>query len=219
MQATQYYPAELIIINIAMAFVIGLIIAFIYVKTHKGSSYSQSFVQTLVFMCAMTSIVMMVIGNSLARAFGLVGAFSIIRFRTVIKDTKDIAFVFIALGMGMAIGTNSHLIALIGIVFMSTAISIVHILNIGKKITEHYLLNIRFRPSAYDEHEVEDILKKYLKAHQILNMSSIKANELSEIVYEIKFKSVKKSEEFIGKIRAISGVERVRLIMSSENWE
>jgi len=218
-QQTQYYQAELIAINIGLGFIFGLIIAYLYVKTHKGSSYSQSFVQTLVLMTCLSSIIMMVIGNSLARAFGLVGAFSIIRFRTVIKDTRDIAFVFFALSMGMALGTNAHMIAVIGMVFMIFIIGIIHVANIGKKVTEHFLLNIRFRPDVYNEHDLENVLKKYLKAHLILNISSIKANELSEVVYEIKFKDSKKNKEFIDQIRALSGVERARLVTSSEHWE
>ncbi|MDD5438624.1 MAG: DUF4956 domain-containing protein [Candidatus Omnitrophica bacterium] len=216
---TQYYQSELIVINIVAAFIFGLIIAYLYVRTHKGSSYSQSFVQTLVLMCATTSIVMMIIGNSLARAFGLVGAFSIIRFRTVVKDSRDIAFLFLALGMGMALGTNSHLIAFIGMIAMSAIIQIVHMTNVGRKVTEHHLLNMRFRPNAYDEHEIERIFKTYLKAHLTLNISSIKANELSEVVYEIKLKDPAKSREFVNEVRAAPGIDGARLVASSEHWE
>jgi ABC-type branched-subunit amino acid transport system permease subunit len=73
--------------------------AVIYRATHKGLSYSQSFSQTIVFVSLIVAIVMMVIGGSLARAFALVGALSIIRFRTVLKDTKDMAYIFAALAV------------------------------------------------------------------------------------------------------------------------
>ena len=94
--AYVYSPSE-ILINLVTAFVLALVIAFTYRATHRGLSYSQSFVLTLIFVTVITAMVVMVIGNNLARAFALVGAMSIIRFRTVVKDTKDTAFVFFAL--------------------------------------------------------------------------------------------------------------------------
>ena len=108
--AYVYSPDE-ILINLAASFILALAIAFTYRTTHRGLSYSQSFVLTLIFVTVITSMVVMVIGNNLARAFALVGAMSIIRFRTVVKDTKDTAFVFFALASGLAAGTSSYLLA------------------------------------------------------------------------------------------------------------
>ena len=88
-----YYPSE-IIINLILSFILGLIISLVYKKTHKGLSYSQSFMITNIFIAVIVCMVIMIIGNNLARAFALVGALSIIRFRTVIKDTNDIAYIF-----------------------------------------------------------------------------------------------------------------------------
>ena len=88
--AFVYQPKD-IVLNMTMGFCLGLVISFVYKATHKGLSYSQSFMLTIVFVTFIVSMVMMVIGNNLARAFALVGALSIIRFRTVIKDTKDTA--------------------------------------------------------------------------------------------------------------------------------
>jgi hypothetical protein len=105
-----YAPAEMLL-NMVLALVLGVIIAYVYRYTHKGLSYSQSFTLTLVFVAAIVAVVMMVIGSSLARAFAMVGALSIIRFRTVVKDTKDTAFVFAALAEGMAAGTSSYFLA------------------------------------------------------------------------------------------------------------
>ena len=84
-----YAPNE-ILFNLVISFFLGFVISLVYKKTHKGLSYSQSFVLTNIFLAVIVSMVIMIIGNNLARAFALVGALSIIRFRTVIKDTKDI---------------------------------------------------------------------------------------------------------------------------------
>lgn len=126
--ALNYGPYE-IIINMIAGLIFGLIISSIYRMTHKGVSYSQSFTLTLVFVTLIVSIVMMVIGSSLARAFALVGALSIIRFRTVVKDTKDTAFVFASLAMGMAAGTSNYFLAIAGTTFFCCAAVVLHKIN------------------------------------------------------------------------------------------
>ncbi|PIZ81358.1 MAG: DUF4956 domain-containing protein, partial [Parcubacteria group bacterium CG_4_10_14_0_2_um_filter_41_6] len=102
-----------VILNLALTFILALVIALVYKNTHKGLSYSQSFLFTLILISVITTIAMMVIGNSLAIAFGLLGAFSIIRFRTPVKEAKDTGYIFFSLVEGMAVGTNNHVIAII----------------------------------------------------------------------------------------------------------
>ena len=106
-----YFPNE-IIFNLILSFFYGLLISFVYKKTHKGMSYSQSFMITNIFLSVIVCMVIMTIGNSVSRAFALVGALSIIRFRTVIKDTKDIVYIFWSLAAGMACGTGNYFLAL-----------------------------------------------------------------------------------------------------------
>ncbi|MBT6716624.1 MAG: DUF4956 domain-containing protein, partial [Nitrospina sp.] len=125
-----YGPVD-ILINMALAFVLGLVISYIYKITHKGLSYSQSFMLTIVFVTFIVAMVMMVIGNNLARAFALVGALSIIRFRTVIKDTKDTAFIFLGLAAGMSAGTSTYFLSIAGVGFFSLIALALHATNYG----------------------------------------------------------------------------------------
>ena len=106
-----YLPSE-IILNLTVSFILGLVVSIVYKKTHKGLSYSQSFVVTNIFIAVIVCMVIMIIGNNLARAFALVGALSIIRFRTVVKDTKDTAYIFWSLAVGLAAGTGSYFLAI-----------------------------------------------------------------------------------------------------------
>lgn len=107
-----YHPNE-IILNFILSFFYGLLISYVYKKTHKGLSYSQSFMITNIFLSLIVCMVIMTIGNSIARAFALVGALSIIRFRTVIKDSKDITYIFWSLGAGMVCATGNYFLAAI----------------------------------------------------------------------------------------------------------
>src|SRR3989338_2005119 len=106
-----------IIIGIILAFGLSLAIAWTYKLTHKGLSYSQSFTFTLILIGMLIAVIMMVIGNSLAIAFGAFGAFSLIRFRTAIKDTRDLAFVLLVVTIGLAVGTRNNLIAILTTIF------------------------------------------------------------------------------------------------------
>ena len=108
----NYGPYE-ILGNMALALALGLLASVVYRATHKGLSYSQSFTLTIVFVTLVVAVIMMVIGSSLARAFALVGALSIIRFRTVVKDTKDTAYVFYGLALGMAAGTSNERVPIV----------------------------------------------------------------------------------------------------------
>jgi len=99
--------------NMLVAFVCGLIISVVYRMVYKGPSYSVTFVNSLVLLAMITSVVILVIGNNLARAFGLVGAMSIIRFRTAVRDTQDIIFIFFSLTVGMAAGVGLKIVAII----------------------------------------------------------------------------------------------------------
>src|SRR5699024_826347 len=99
-------------VSIILSFVLTLIIAIVYRQTHTGARYSQSFVQTIIIMGVVVSVIMIVIGNNIAVAFGLVGAFSIIRFRSAMSDPKDIAFIFLGMAAGITSGLGYYVIAI-----------------------------------------------------------------------------------------------------------
>ena len=138
-----YFPNE-IIFNLILSFFLGLLISFVYKKTHRGMSYSQSFMLTSIFVAVIVSMVIMVIGNNLARAFALVGALSIIRFRTVVKDTKDTAYIFWALAAGMAAGTGSYFLAIAGSLVISLIAYVLYISNYGSIHKSEFILRFRF---------------------------------------------------------------------------
>ena len=139
---TVYAPNE-IIFNLVIAFFLGFVISLIYKKTHKGLSYSQSFVLTNIFLAVIVSMVIMIIGNNLARAFALVGALSIIRFRTVVKDTKDTAFIFWSLAVGMASGTSSYFLAVSGTIIISLIALILNYTNYGSIFKSEFIIQFR----------------------------------------------------------------------------
>ena len=121
--------AAVIVLNLVIVFLLELAIAWVYRKTHRTLSYSQSFVGTIVLMGTIASLIMMVVTENIVGAFALLGAFSLIRFRTIVKETRDIAFVFFALAIGVAVGTNNYTVAFLGTILISGAILLMNRFN------------------------------------------------------------------------------------------
>ena len=165
--AFVYRPSD-ILTNIALALLLGLVISSIYKVTHKGLSYSQSFMLTLVFVSIIVAVVMMIIGNNLARAFALVGALSIIRFRTVIKDTKDMAYVFMSLAAGMAAGTSSYFLAVASVAFLAVVAMVLHATNYGSLYKSEFIL--RFRSAVNDDPPYIPVIQEFAKTSNLLHV-------------------------------------------------
>ena len=139
-------------VGLALLFALaaGVIIAVVYKKTYRGVLYSPSFSLTLILLCLVTTPVVMAIGSSVALSMGMVGALSIVRFRTAVKDPLDTAYMFWSITMGILIGSNAYVIAmvaLLGISVIILAISLVHL-----RQNNSYLLVLH-----YDEQALPDI--------------------------------------------------------------
>jgi uncharacterized membrane protein YhiD involved in acid resistance len=118
MTGTSFGP-QTILLSLLLAFVLGQVIAWVYYITHSGLSYSRSYVQSLILITVVVAMVMAVIGNNIITAVGLMGALAIVRFRNVVKDTRDIVFIFSALVVGMACGSHRYLTAILGTAVLS----------------------------------------------------------------------------------------------------
>ena len=122
-----------ILFCITVSFLCGLMLSTVYRWTCSGTSYTLSYIQSLVAFTMISAIVIMVIGNNIARAFGLVGSMSIIRFRMAIKDTRDIVFIFFSLAIGMACGVEQYKIAVISTIMISMLIMLMNTTGYGNR--------------------------------------------------------------------------------------
>ena len=126
---------------LALSFGLALIIGKTYQMTHKGISYSQGNVQTYVLMAVIISLIMLIIGSNIARAFSLVGALSIVRFRNAVKESRDVGFVFWAMAIGMACGTRFYAQAVLATVTIAVFVFIMHYFNFfARTVRERILL-------------------------------------------------------------------------------
>lgn len=203
-------------INVIAAVVIGTILSLVYRYTHKGLSYSQSFSQTIVFVALIVAIVMMVISGSLARAFALVGALSIIRFRTVLKDTKDMSFIFGALALGMAAGTGSYFLAIIGTISVSALAFILHLTNFGAVYKSEFILRFRFNQNGNSTAYL-DVINEHAKRSNMLHMEPSGDNQSILLTYDITLKEDVEATVLTKNIKALDDISEVVLIASKND--
>ncbi|QDV05133.1 hypothetical protein Poly30_06280 [Planctomycetes bacterium Poly30] len=210
------YGAPEILVNLGVSIVLGMIVAIIYRQTHKGLSYSQSFTLTVIFVAVIVAIVMMVIGNSLSRAFALVGALSIIRFRTVVKDTKDTAFVFWALSVGMAAGTGNYVLGGIGTAVVSVLALVLHATNFGALYKSEFILRFRYATGADSSAHLEQI-NLLSKRSSMLHIEHSGDGKSLQLTYDIVLKEGRTAQELATAMGALPSVSEVVLIASKSD--
>ncbi|HJP44733.1 MAG: DUF4956 domain-containing protein [Arenicellales bacterium] len=211
----NYSNMEMVINTIA-ALIIGVLISLVYRLTHKGLSYSQSFSQTIVFVTLIVAIVMMVIGGSLARAFALVGALSIIRFRTVLKDTKDMAYIFGALALGMAAGTSNYFLAGIGTVVVSALAFLLHRTNFGAVYKSEFILRFRFDRSG-DSNGYLEAINTTCKRSDLLHMEPSGDNLSVGLTYDVALKDDITAAELTERMGALDDASEIVLIAAKND--
>ena len=191
-----------ILLSMALALLAGIFIAWIYRRNYRGVMYSNNFALTLIMMTLITCPVVMCIRESIQLSMGMVGALSIVRFRTAVKDPLDTAYMFWALTMGILLGAGQFFLtacAVVGIGLMLTLI--VHIQSKG---VNSYLLVIRMGEEA---ERAANSLVNGVKMQQL--KSKPVSNAGIEATYEVR---VDKPDELLNKLRNVSGVHDATLV-------
>jgi len=210
------YSYQEMVINILLAIVLGFAISFVYKYTHKGLSYSQSFTQTLLYVAVIVAIVMMVIGSSLARAFALVGALSIIRFRTVVKDTRDISFIFAALAVGMASGTSNYFLAVVATALLIVLALVLSRTNYGALYKSEFILRFVF-DQQHDSSVYLNLIQQHARKSNLLHIEPSGDGRTLRITYDITLMPEYTAEQFSQAVGAAEGVSEVVLIASQSD--
>jgi uncharacterized membrane protein YhiD involved in acid resistance len=209
-----------IALALIFAFVLGQLIAFIYYMTHSGLSYSRSFVQSLILITVVVSMVMTVIGNNIITAVGLMGALAIIRFRNIIKDTRDIAFIFCALVVGMATGSQRYLTATLGAVFLSLVALYLHVVGFGTHQPHNGFLRFSLKGHLGPKHPIGGILKRFCGSFTLISaQDSGFGSAMVEYAYQLMIKNAKKNEQLLSELGSIEGIENVSLTMQEQLLE
>lgn len=200
-------PIQTVLLVLIIAFMVSLIIYLTYKNTYTGVMYNPRFNVSLIMITMVTTIVMVVIGSNISVSLGMVGALSIIRFRTAVKDPRDTAFIFWCVVSGLACGTQNYTIVIVGSIFVCL------ILFLFKKLATRdnkYVLIVK--GPKFEIPAVEKILKATIKDYNC--KGKYVSKESIELIYDIKFKK-DMNDKIIYELGKINGITTINVVSSS----
>lgn len=205
------------VLALALSFGLCLLLAYFYRQSHRGLSYSVSFVHAMVILGVTVAVIMLIIGSNIARAFTLVGALSIIRFRNPIKDSRDVAFIFVSMAIGMSVGTGFYLTAVIFTLFACFMVYALTRFEVGSTSRREMLLKLHV-PADTDYAKVfAEVFYRDLREHALLSVEPLRDRNQLELVYSLEFKSGVDQARFLADLRPMAGDGRVVLLTGQEN--
>lgn len=213
LEAGDSLTLEGMLAGLGSALILGLLISYIYLYTHKKEGYSTSFTITIIMLPAIISVIVMLIGNSVARAFSLAGAFALIRFRSAPGDPKDIAYVFFSLGSGLACGMGYIGYAIIFSVILCIVMMILYHTNYAKSKPTYMQLKITIPENLNFQGLFDNILNHYTNSWNIKRIKTSDYGTLFEVTYHINLKQTADQKKFIDEIRCRNGNLNVSLTL------
>jgi hypothetical protein len=207
---------EGLVISLFSAFVLGIIISFTYKKTHVKGQYSQNFSLTLVMIPCIIAIIILMVGSNIARAFGLTGAFSIIRFRSNATDPKDISYVLFTMAAGLACGAGSYSYALFFTIILCIIMFILSKINFGAKNSTYKLLKIIIPEDLDYQGAFDDVFETYTINHELKKVKTTDLGTLYELVYNVTIKNDVNEKSFLDELRCRNGNLNIILSMNAE---
>jgi|WetSurMetagenome_2_1015567.scaffolds.fasta_scaffold24494_2 uncharacterized membrane protein YhiD involved in acid resistance len=208
--ANHIAPLDLLV-RLCLAFGLGMVISAIYQATRKDKEYS-SFPSTLVLLTILIAMVTNVIGDNVARAFSLVGALGIVRFRTVVRDTEDTAYVIFSVVIGMAIGASYLAVAGIGIVVIGMAAFLLKGRRNKRSSDPTHALTVRLSIELDADTLLKDAFSAYATAWRLQSVSTAKQGQSVDVTYDLSMRSPESAKAFVKELNHLDGIQSVELL-------
>lgn len=205
------------LVTIITSFILGLGISLTYMKTCNKHSYSQNFALSVVILPTVVAIIIFLIGNNVARAFSLAGAFSIIRFRSAPGDSRDISFVLFAMAAGLACGVQAYSYAAIFTIFLCSLMFMLNMFHFGVKKTFQKILKITIPEDLDYEGVFDDLFSKFTKEHELRRVRTTDLGSLYELVYTVTMDNEVSQKEFIDALRCRNGNLNIILSLAADS--
>lgn len=198
-------------ICVGSALVIGFMISLIYIGTHRKEGYSQSYVFTMIMLPTIISLILMLI-NTPAGALSLAGAFTLVRFRSVAGDPKDIAYIFFAMAAGTACGIGYIGFAIVFFVILGIILFVLSEINFGGTKSSHMTLKITIPENLDYQGVFEPVLNKYTDFHKLRRVKTTNFGTLFELIYSVDVPDSIDQKKFIDEIRTLNGNMNITLV-------
>jgi len=208
-----------VLLGLILAFLFGQTVAWVYMVTHAGLSYSRSFVNSLVVMPVLVSLVMQVLNNNLVTAFGLMAIFAIVRFRNILRDTLDTTYVLSVIVLGMACGTQKFATGIIGCLIVISILLLLWYTAFGSRHRYDLILNLHWARPLSELALLQALLRRHsLRAH-CASQRSHEGYEGTDLSYRVLLRDSNRLEDLLNELREVEGVSRVTSLKAEEESE
>ena len=208
-----------LVIALLLAFACGHLIAWMYMFTHTGLSYSRSYVNTLVLMPVIVAMVMMILSNNLVLAFGLMAIFAMVRFRSILRDTLDTAYVLAVIVIGLACGTLKFTSAIIGCTATALLMLYFWFTRFGTRHRYDLIINVLWARPAQELPALRQLLERHSRKTQCASQRSSEGYAGIDLSYRLLLRDPARSHELIDELRALEGVTRVSSVFAGDQSE
>ena len=205
-----------VIIILIAAIILGIAISLVYIQTHKKQGYDESFPLTIVMLPVIISIIILLVGNNIARAFSLAGTFSIIRFRSEPGEPKDISYIFFTLAVGLALGMGYIGYSVIFTIVLCAVMYILECARFGADKRNVMQLNITIPEDLNFDKVFDDILNQNTSYWKLMKVRTRDFGALYELSYKINLKDDINQKAFIDDLRVKNGNLNITLTCSTE---
>ncbi|MBR4559176.1 MAG: DUF4956 domain-containing protein [Fibrobacter sp.] len=221
--AVQSGTANATLITLAytliLTFILSSVIAWTYEKTFLGLSYSRNFVQAIVLSAVVAATVMQAIGDNVGRGLGMMGALSVVRFRTSFKDPRDIMFVFASLGAGIGCGVYAWGAAVGGTVAFCLVAFLLSRTGLGTKHFFDGMLRFALPNEAGVRGQIENLMKTSLKTFILITMREVDGGARLDVAYQVRLRATKPAAEILSELSKIEGISDVQFMMQDATTE
>ncbi|MFF4633987.1 MULTISPECIES: DUF4956 domain-containing protein [Streptomyces] len=201
-----------VVAAMALSFILSTMIGYVYRYTHRNVSYSQSYVQTLVIVGMIVALIMLVVGSNLARAFSLVGALSVVRFRNAVKETRDVGFIFLAMAVGMAAGARFYTLAAVAAVVISVVIVVMYKFDWFALNVQRQVVKVQVPAGEDYSANIRDVLIRYTTEFELVSTETIRGGALTEVFYTVRMKKGTEPSDLVTALQERTSGQRVTVL-------
>ena len=209
---------DIALASLLLAFSLSMAIAWVYSLTHTGLSYLRGFTQSVAVAGLISALVMMAIGDDVARGLGVVGALTVVRFRTTLKDTRDLLFIFASLATGMACGVRAYAIAIVGAAVFIGAAVLLRYSDFGSHREFDAVLRLRMPTREPPQRAVLQLLEEHCRRFVLVTMRQAGA-EVNEYAYQLELAVPQSSAALLAALQAVPGLSGVTVLLQDSAVE
>jgi hypothetical protein len=211
--------APAMLLGLLVAFAGGHAIAWVYILTHSGLSYSKAFVNSLIVIPTIVSMVMTVLSNNLVTAFGLMAVFAIVRFRNILRDTLDTSYILVVIVIGMAAGTFKFSTAIIGCLLTVAIMLYLWGTAFGSRQRYDVIVNLHWARSATELPTLNQLLHRHSLRTICASQRSHEGFEGTDLSYRLLLRDPDRMDQLLMELRGTQGVTRVTGLKAEEESE